>query len=632
MSRPANNEFRYKAPHRLDRLDLQCPACLEKLQDPRILPCLHTLCRRCIERLSRCQRRLLSSRPSAARYDTARAICTREEARNALSATESWNNRGPGGHRCDDRCEERTGAGVIVCPTCQNECVVSATQNELPENVLVRQFLGPAPDPLGSWQHSGLKQPASRGKSSSLCDLCAKSRAAVNRCIGCLVSCCTRVRRRQPGGDSRSTWSPAQKRLERGDQNARTMAPLDLKACPLHPMHQMDIFCVTCRRTICASCLSRDHTDHVSSDIGTAKEKVLKRTGLLLTRLQSKMSKLENSANGTLKKTQALSRNASEVTHEVNSFYDGYVSALEARRRELLDEITNFQQVSQKSLRDRSSTLEAALVRARSVHEFGKTLLHFGHEMPEVVLPLVEVLDRAARPIVVMDEKEDISACQPLSLRFRRDKEDHRGEYLVYGAVSRQADPSVVSAVLSFKDPANSQRFGSTKAARLKFLDSSGHPLDVGPEQVRAALFSTKSASKTEAEVTRAVDDPLQLRLEFDTKNAGTHALAVTLDDQPVLGSPFLFKVKSRKPRCAGNRALVASSPERSSAYHADKGFLPQSASKRQRNPGDDDFKASLDKALWEGLSKPCLQPNLSGSDVMSNASSRSSRLYQFTA
>ncbi|KAL1431670.1 hypothetical protein MTO96_013782 [Rhipicephalus appendiculatus] len=446
----------------------------------------------------------------------------------------------------DSSVEERA-TGVIVCPACQNECAVTATGNEFPANVLVRRFLRPAPDLLGSWQRGALKQSASRGKRSSLCDLCAKSRAAVNRCIGCVLSCCTRVRRRD------------------SSENPRGRCPI-LKTRP----------------------------------------------------------------NGTLKKSQALSRNATDVTREVNNFYDGYVCALEARRRELLDEIARFQKEHQQTLLDRSSTLEAALVRAKSVHEFGKTLLHFGPKMPEVVLPLVEVLDKAARPIVVMDDKEDISAYQPLSLRFRKDREDHREGYLVYGAVSSQADPSMVSAVLSFENTRDSQQLGSLKVARLKFQDPSGHPIDVEPEQVRAMLISSKSARKTAAQVTRAEDDPLQLRLKFETRNAGTHALAVTLDDQPLLGSPFLFRVKSRRPRCEGKRCPAVPSPEMSSR-RANESLLSQSLRKRQCIPDDREIYVPLEQAPWDSSPKPLIQCNLNGSDIMTDASSRSSRLYQFT-
>lgn len=626
MSRPANNEFKYKAPDRQNPLSLQCPACLEKLQDPRILPCLHTLCRRCIERLGRYHRRFLSSKITTAREFPTRASCNHGTPTHALSSRKMHESS----HcQLDGFVEERADS-VIICPTCQNECTVTATGNEFPANVLVRRFLRSAPDLLGSCQRGALKQPAPQDKCSSLCDLCSKSRAAVNRCIECLLSCCTRKRRRHTSENPRGR--PAV--LESHDADNKTMqstAPLGPRTCSKHPAYQIDTFCLSCRKAICSSCLMKDHRNHVSSELSAVQENELKRTGLLLTRLHLKMSNLENSANGTLKKSQALSRNANDVTREVNSFYDGYVCALEARRRELLDEITRFQKKHQQALLDRSSTLEAALVRAKSVHEFGKTLLHFGPKMPEVVLPLVEVLDKAARPIVVMDDKEDISAYQPLSLRFRKDREDHKEGYLVYGAVSSQADPSMVSAVLSFENATDCQQLGSLKAARLKFQDPSGHPIDVEPEQVRAMVISSKSARKTAAVVTRAEDDPLQLRLTFETRNAGTHALAVTLDEQPLLGSPFVFRVNLRKPLNEGKRRLGAPSLERSSARSPRESFLSQSLRKRQCIPDDREVSVPLEQTPWDSSPKPFPQCNLNGSDIMTDASSRSSRLYQFT-
>lgn len=629
MSRPANNEFKYKAPDRQNLLSLQCPACLEKLQDPRILPCLHTLCRRCIERLARYHRCFLSWRVSSARDVPTRASFPRGTPTSMRPATSNCKMHASAHCQIDSTVEERA-AGVIVCPACQNECTVTATGNEFPANVLVRRFLRPAPDLLGSWQRGALKQYVPRGKRSSLSHLSAKSRAAVNRCIGCVLSCCTRVRQRD-NSENPPGRSAARRMNDAENQTTQSTASLEPQTCSEHPACQIDTFCLSCHKAICSSCLIKDHRNHVSSELSAAQEKELKRTGLLLTRLHLKMSNLEDSASGTLKKSQALSRNATDVTREVNNFYDGYVCALEARRRELLDEIARFQKEHQQTLLDRSSTLEAALVRAKNVHEFGKTLLHFGPKMPEVVLPLVEVLDKAARPIVVMDDKEDILAYQPLSLRFRKDREDHREGYLVYGAVSSQADPSMVSAVLSYENTTDSQHLGSLKVARLKFQDPSGHPIDVEPEQVRAMLISSKSARTTAAEVTRAEDDPLQLRLKFETRNAGTHALAVTLDDQPLLGSPFLFRVKSRRPRCEGNRRLAVPSPEMSSARRASESHLSRSLRKRQCIPDDREIYVPLEQAPWGSSPKPLMQCNLNGSDTMTDASSRSSRLYQFT-
>lgn len=624
MSRPANNEFKYKASQRPSRLNLQCPACLEKLQDPKALPCLHTLCRRGVERLAWRQRRFPSTRVNSARNRSIPAACTCSSPTPDLSSTEDAGLRESTklmhGHAC-----ELGGGAVVICPTCRSESAVTDAQNGLPANALVRRFMRFAPDPLGSRQRCALKQPVARGKRFSLCALCAKSGATVNRCIGDLLSRCTGRRRRQT-----DTREPYHDRFNRCAEFMLPMAPPG--ACPLHPTLRINTSCLTCREAVCSSCRLNKHVDHVSSDFSAAKGKELEQTGVILNTLHSEMAKLEHSVNGTLRKSQALSFNTSQVAREVNSFYDGYVRALESRRRELLDEISSFHTEGQKTLSARSSSLEAALARAKSVHEFGKTLLHFGPAMPEVVLPLVEVLDKGARPLVAMSEKEDVSAPAMLSLKFRKDKGDHRGEYVVYGAVQYQADPSMLSAILSFEDAAHPKRFGSMKAARLKFHDSSGHPVYVEPRQVQAMLTSSKLKSTVPAVVTRATDDPFQLRLEFDAKSSGKHALAVALDDQPVLGSPFLFRVRSRKPRCVQRQASAAASPEIRDACWKSPGFLSQSPSDRQLTPGDDDRCALREQEPQsENSFKPCLRTSLNGSDATTDASSRSSRLYQFT-
>ncbi|CAN7938955.1 unnamed protein product, partial [Ixodes hexagonus] len=341
---------------------------------------------------------------------------------------------------------------VVTCPTCETQTALAESPTHLPRNTLVTRFLdGNTGGPLGSRFASTPRQPVARFKRlSSFCDLCAKSTGAVNRCIICVLSLCsfcTRAHRRQRKTNTHdlmplqeSSGLPVPKNL---DVPGRTY-------CTSHPKCVLDTFCQTCQRTACSQCVLDEHKDHVQNDVNVAKEEELKRTSILLTRLRWKMSRMENWASGTLRNCQTLERNVNSITREVNLFYDGYIEALEARRRDLLEEIARFKRENEKTLRARKDSLDAALVRAKQIHEFGQTLLYFGPHMPEVVLPLVGVLSKGAEPIVSDELGVENGSKSLRTLNFCKDGESPTGQYRVYGSVSSENWPSKTSAVLSF--------------------------------------------------------------------------------------------------------------------------------------------------------------------------------------
>ncbi|KAM7303350.1 tripartite motif-containing protein 45 [Ixodes scapularis] len=494
--------FSFNSISTASRLDLLCAACQQRPQDPRILPCLHTLCRHCFERLAvadasrvsdieHASRKIASVSPTRDRHsfpssgyssssDFARGEETAAPPRTAIQlvdfATRSVDPR------------------VVVCPACKTQTALTGPPIQLPPNTLLTRFLDGTPGgPLGSRHGSASRQPASRSKRSSFCDLCTKTTSAVNRCIICVLSLCsfcTRAHRRQRKTNSHNLMSLQD---SCGPTVGKDTEVPRQTYCPTHSKCVLNTFCQTCKKTACDQCILYEHKDHIQNDVNVAKEEELKRTSILLTRLRWKMSRMESSASGTLRNSQTLERNVSSITREVNLFYDGYVEALEARRRDLLEEIAKFRRENENTLRTRKDSLDAALVKARQIHDFGKTLLHFGPEMPEVVLPLVGVLNKGAEPIVSDEGTIEDNSKTLRTLRFCKNGESAKGQYRIYGAVSSENWPSKTSAVLSFNAGSMARRENPVGVAHLEFRDSSGHPTCVEPEQVQVVLTSATS-------------------------------------------------------------------------------------------------------------------------------------------
>lgn len=348
-------------------------------------------------------------------------------------------------------------AEAVSHPSCRASSRAPVGPCQISRNATVSRFLGDACGPLGTRRRRNClrHQPASHSKCALFCDLGAWSTAAVCRCISSvlsLCSCCATGAQREKHGTTLNEEMTFQE-CEQTYESPQLCAALLTKDNPTRPSRMNDGQCETRQNMICDSCTLRQHghhVDHVQSDIHTAREEELKRTSVLLTRLRSKMARIEDSATGTLKTSETLARNVNEVTREVNMFYDGYVQALEARRRDLLEDIDRFRTENMRTLRSRKSSLDAELKRAKHVHDFGKTLLHFGSEMPEVVLPLVGVLNKGAEPIVVNDLPDGEGSPTLSSLKFCKQAKAVKGDYKVYGSLQSDNERRQISAVLSF--------------------------------------------------------------------------------------------------------------------------------------------------------------------------------------
>ena len=187
----------------------ECGICKEVFTDPRVLPCVHTYCLKCIK---------------------------------------GWS-------------KDKLPGKKLVCPLCRKECTIPENGlDELPRNLYVEKMLR-------------VRELTSVETQSPPCNMCtyratseaAKIDPATTYCLQCQEAFCEAC----ASGHRKQKLSRDHILLQMGDK----VKPEDLYAqypranCDKHVDKAIEIYCNECRLVICMMCYIKDHSSHKCSDI-----------------------------------------------------------------------------------------------------------------------------------------------------------------------------------------------------------------------------------------------------------------------------------------------------------------------------------------------------------------------------
>uniref|UniRef100_A0A182U1Y3 B box-type domain-containing protein n=1 Tax=Anopheles melas TaxID=34690 RepID=A0A182U1Y3_9DIPT len=114
--------------------------------------------------------------------------------------------------------------------------------------------------------------------------------------------------------------------------------------CPMHPEHQLKLFCTTCHQVICGECSTLLHRDHRCTTVSRAG----KVYGRFVRSAIEQTRPLEDYALQSVGRlndlTVRINSRCEAVQQEVDAFVDEYVAALEEHRRTLSEQIGNIRQ------------------------------------------------------------------------------------------------------------------------------------------------------------------------------------------------------------------------------------------------------------------------------------------------
>ena len=218
----------------------ECCICTEIYSNPKLLPCAHTFCLRCLQQLGQ--------------------------------------GKGPGDE--------------MACPVCRKEFnIPSKGMARLPSNFFMKNLVEISGTPQATLTE--------RNPSSTLCDHCMKQRRssvadAKVHCSDCSVNLCTDC----AGKHSAAGKARAHKVSALGSANRKEVNELlRLKAgvsCVLHPTRKIRMYCLDCRMSICMMCFAEGHRSHRCSNVGNVSRDIRRQLQAEIERLSAQIAEAKD--------------------------------------------------------------------------------------------------------------------------------------------------------------------------------------------------------------------------------------------------------------------------------------------------------------------------------------------------
>ncbi|XP_050013484.1 E3 ubiquitin-protein ligase TRIM45 isoform X2 [Alexandromys fortis] len=304
-----------------------CPSCLGLFKAPRLLPCLHTVCTTCLEKLEPFS--VVDIRGGDSDTSSEGSLFQEPKPRSL---------------------QPQVG---ILCPVCDAQVdlplggVKALTIDHLAMNDVMLESL--------------------RGEGQGLvCDLCS-DREVEKRCQTCkanLCHFCCQAHRRQ-----KKTMYHTVVDLKDLKGYSRVGKPI---LCPAHPAEELRLFCELCDQPVCRDCVVGEHREHpydFTSNVihkhGDSVRELLRGTQPHVEALEEALAQIESMNSGLQERVEA-------VAGDVRTFSEGYIKAIEEHRDRLLKQLDDIRVQKENSLQLQKAQLEQLLADMRTGEKAGQ--------------------------------------------------------------------------------------------------------------------------------------------------------------------------------------------------------------------------------------------------------------------
>ncbi|XP_048196248.1 transcription intermediary factor 1-alpha isoform X4 [Perognathus longimembris pacificus] len=260
-----------------------CAVCHQNIQSraPKLLPCLHSFCQRC---LPAPQRYLMLPVPMLGSAETPPPL--------------PGPGPGPGsGSPASGSTPFATQVGVIRCPVCSQECA----ERHIIDNFFVKDTT---------------EVPSSTvEKSNQVCTSCEDNAEANGFCVECvewLCKTCIRAHQRV-----KFTKDHTVRQKEEVSPEAVGVTSQRPVFCPYHKKEQLKLYCETCDKLTCRDCQLLEHKEHRYQFIEEAfqNQKVIIDT--LITKLMEKTKYIKYTGNQIQSRIIEVNQNQKQVEQDI---------------------------------------------------------------------------------------------------------------------------------------------------------------------------------------------------------------------------------------------------------------------------------------------------------------------------
>ena len=294
--------------------ELTCAICQDLLNEPKILPCLHSFCTGCLKEWSG---RLANLDPSKRHLE---------------------------------------------CPLCRAKVLLSTSRavEELPSHFSAIRLV----------EIIRLQEQASSKKVTPFCQNCDEG-DAISSCSECaifLCDFCEKSHRRSKATRQHKICSLDETR--KGVGKVPSILPEKVEMCPTHPTKPLELYCKCEEVLICRDCIIRKHKDHdydVISDVVDGEKKILKES---LPGIQQLVDEVENAVTRVKGRRKDVKSRKDENLNKLDNAFNALHAALDERKKQLREKVTKDSQEKDKGLQVQEDELCFLLTQLKSCHSF----------------------------------------------------------------------------------------------------------------------------------------------------------------------------------------------------------------------------------------------------------------------
>ena len=294
--------------------ELTCAICQDLLNEPKILPCLHSFCTGCLKEWSG---RLANLDPSKRHLE---------------------------------------------CPLCRAKVLLSTTRavEELPSHFSAIRLV----------EIVRLQEQAGSKKVTPICQNCDDEEKAVSSCSECaifLCEFCEKYHKKTKATKEHKIYSLDE--IRKGTGKVPSILPEKVEMCPTHPTKPLELYCKCEEVLICRDCIIKKHKDHdydVISDV-VEGEKILREA---LPGIQQLVDEVENAVTRVKGRRNDVKRREEESLQNLDNAFNILHAALDRRKKQLREKVTKESKEKDKGLQVQEDDLCFLLSQLKSCHSF----------------------------------------------------------------------------------------------------------------------------------------------------------------------------------------------------------------------------------------------------------------------
>ena len=308
--------------------------------------------------------------------------------------------------------------------------------------------------------------------------------------------------------------------------------------CQKHSDKKLKLFCETCKELICSDCTIRLHKGHDYDLLADVFPKHKEELVSSLKPVKQKLHTVQETLKAYDTKAKEIKDQRTTLEAHIHKEIDQLHELLNQRRAQLVGELDMLTHRKLKSLATQRNQVEITQVKFTSCLEYAEGGLKTGTES-EVLAMKAPVLERIEQISAEFDP-ETIQPKIEADLKLITETTKSLQEACLEFLDIREGDPIALEESHTIGDGLNGATTGEQKT--VVFHAMTGQKKEYrGRLNLEAELEHTKSKNKVQCVVIQLQNG--QHKINYQPVKRGKHELHLTVDGNPVRGSPFPIAV-----------------------------------------------------------------------------------------